>query len=233
MGAGLVKCKNDLGQEWEQLSSTRQHMLAYISAMASWIKAYIIRLGPVVAAAAVPAQAGEIAADPSSKENHDLNQMMECLQGLLHGLGPMEVTQSCEKFSVSSPCGVDRLSPQECAEWSHDSNIILLVWIARAVEAVAQQLLGCCGQCRTAADSGKSGNMEKKSTSRRGTSSCAGASNTAGTDKAACAETVLHSGYDMQGTGAAILQTLRVDLYAAHDVVLLLVERIHCGIQQL
>jgi hypothetical protein len=64
LGVQMNKSKNDLRQDGEQLISTRQHIRAYTSAMASWIKAYIVRLREVAAAAAVPLQSAETVVDP-------------------------------------------------------------------------------------------------------------------------------------------------------------------------
>jgi hypothetical protein len=220
MGAALMNCKIDLGQDWKQLFSTSQHLKAYTSAMVSWIKAYIIRLCSVAAAVATPA-AGKMA--HPIEEEHDIALMVMCLHDIVHNLRPTEVDMGSAN---TSRLGRETLSLGNVAEWSYSGiKISLLVWTARAVAEMAQQLLLCCQQFTAAADSTKSDNVGH----RRGnssTSSSTGASESGSSDKAICAEIVLCNRYDKNGTGAAVQQSPILYLDIACEVVLFLVERL-------
>ena len=123
LGSGTVRCKNQLLRQGQaELFATKQHIKAYTSAMASWVKAYITRLILVAAAA-------EAGSEP------DLDGMVMPLKQLLWTLLPVERWKLARR-TVHTP-------PTEVAWGSSSSSLHLMeqVWVARAVAALAQQLL--------------------------------------------------------------------------------------------
>jgi hypothetical protein len=206
LGVEMMKCKNDLGQGRARGGfSHRQHIKAYTSAMASWIKVYIVNVRKVAAAAAaVPLQAAGTVVNPT-KAVDDLELMVDALDDLLRSLGPAEVPQSCEDFDASKPLEADILPMKECADRSYRSSntMVLLVWTARAVAEMAQQLLNECGHSRTAADCSETSNgasiTDPNSNSSSGTSSSSGDSEGASSKLNTCTEVAPRSGHDMQG----------------------------------
>ena len=142
----LVDCKNFLGNEWQELFSTKQHIKAYTSAMASWVKAFIIRLPPVMAAAATEASEG----------CGDLQLMVSWVQDVLYSLQPIQNIQRCRLASLVPNLRAEMASLELLADLSCSSSnfdIMVLVWVSRAVEAMSEQLLKCIQQRATVAAS--------------------------------------------------------------------------------
>ena len=149
----LVECKNVPRIEWEQLFSTKQHIKAYTSAMASWVKAYIIRLTPVAAAAAMPITA---AATEAGEAGGDLQLMVRWLELVLYSLQPIQNAQKCLFVSVVPKLRAEMVPLELLDDLSYSSSnfhIMVLVWISRAVAAMAEQLLMYYKQYGTAAAS--------------------------------------------------------------------------------
>ena len=120
LGDGVVRCKNQLLFQGQlELLATKQHIKAYTSAIASWVKAYITRLSPVAAAAA----------ETGSDHNLEFMSLM-----LKHMLWTRLRATACR--IVQPPLTEVAWEPS-----GSSSHLMEQVWLSRAVAALAQLLL--------------------------------------------------------------------------------------------
>ena len=114
----------------KQLFTSKQQVKAYISSVASWVKAFILTLGPEPQAAASGAGGGE------QVGSEDWVRMVASLEVALVDL------QTALRDSTSSAS--TELLPEDLANGSafvRTAELSMLLWVSRAVRVVAQRLL--------------------------------------------------------------------------------------------
>ena len=154
-----------LYQGLQELFATKQHSKAYISAMATWVKAYIIRL-PLAAAAAT----GE-----SDSDQYDLEMMVTSLGHQLFHVCPQQIASSNSSIACNTaqlPADEQAPSPAPDSVRPSRSKLDLMeyVWLSRAVAALARHALdlpasnddlgrssGVCGSSRGTGVQGNDG----------------------------------------------------------------------------
>ena len=169
---GMLLLENTLnGEDLQGLLSSWDHCKAYISAFASWTKAYISRL-PAAAAAAV--QGPDHAAGVE-----DANQLLRWLGCLLVWM-PLQVGYIHRDFNGGWKVGDRKWNPAGFVKEAEGGQkptpsamqLLLLLWLARAVAATAPQLLpwvkpvhraSLTGKC-SSSNSGNSSGGELRST---------------------------------------------------------------------
>ena len=137
LGSVVVESKQHILQQGlEELFSTKQYIKAYISAMASWVKASIIRL---------PSAAAKAATGESDDEQYDLAMINTSLGHPLLHVCPQQIASSSSIACNSAHLPADEqgpsLGPEPTGPYSSNLHLMEYVWLSRGVAALAQHAL--------------------------------------------------------------------------------------------